>query len=98
MRGMNSGRQTHAHFINMKAREKIFPPDVLDLSREDLNYNLGFRPAFRKTKQRWLLYDNVYINSDEYTGKYTKQTIFRGDIMFLVRLVPYPRFTLIEAR
>jgi hypothetical protein len=89
MQGMNSGRQTMAHRVNKGARQKIFPPEVLNLSQAELKRRLGFRPATARRKtQTWLLYDNEYINSDDYVGEHTKKTIFRGDIMFRVSTFP----------
>jgi hypothetical protein len=82
---MNSGRQTMAHRINNQGREKIFPPEVTELPQAQLQRKLGFRPATSRQKvQTWKLYDNEFINSDDYIDEHTPQSIFRGDFMFRV--------------
>jgi hypothetical protein len=85
--GMNDIRQTIAHRINVEAREKIFPPEIIELSQEQLHRELGFRRSTPRKQQHWVLYDNKYINGEDYAGPgtSTEASIFRGDYMYRVR-------------
>lgn len=85
---MQAYRSDMAHRVSETCAPEIFGNLLSGMySRTELDRKLGWSPGSKKPKRKpgWMLYEVEVLNSDDWMGKMSLKTIFRGNYMRMVR-------------